>query len=382
MMLMHSSVDRKPENGKVNLLLVASSLCIGGAETVIRHLAETIDREQFAVTVCHLKERGPIGVELERQGIDIVGISEDAMPKPDYLTFRKLLKVIRQRRIDVVHTHTPHGLVDATICKLFRPGLKVVHTFHFGNYPHTQPRILWMERIFSRLADQLYAVGELQRGRIRETHGLGDSAIRTLRNGVSVAGAAADDSFRNRYAAGDEVLIGTIATLIEQKGLRDLMKVARRVTDLGHRARFVIVGEGQLRGELEALRSELGLEETVSLTGWITNAAAVALPAFDVFFQPSLWEAMSMVLLEAMAAGKPVVATRVGDATHVVDEGLDGLLVDSGDIEGMAQALVRLIGDPALRAQMGQRGRQKVAGHYTIAHMTQAYEQAYLEAAR
>lgn len=365
---------------KLNLLIVASSLWIGGAESVIRHLAERIDRRRFNVSVCYLKERGQVGEALARAGIDIVGIKDSN--KVDYFTFFKLLKVIRSRKIDIVHTHTTHGLVDASICKLLRPELKVIHTFHFGNYPHTQRRILWMERVFSRVADRLFAVGEAQREQLRAVHWLRDRSIDTLRNGVALPSGPEDLSFRASVGAEKRMLVGTIATLIEQKGLRDLLKVVRRVRDLGYEAKFVIAGEGHLRPELEALRRQLRLEDDVVLTGWVPNAAHLALPSFDIFFQPSLWEAMSMVTLEAMAAGKPILTTRVGEAPHVIEDGVEGLLVNPGDVDGMASALVRLITDPDLRCSMGRAARHKIEQHFTVEHMIRAYERVYLETHR
>jgi glycosyltransferase involved in cell wall biosynthesis len=367
---------------KVNLLILASSLWIGGAETVIRHLAQTVDRRRFNVTVCHLKQRGQIGDELARAGVDVVGLTEDSTTRVDYFTFLKLLKLLTLRRIDVIHTHTTHGLVDAGLCKLLRPRLRVVHTFHFGNYPHTRPRIMWMERVFSRIADRLCAVGEAQRRQIRSVFGFRDGRIGTIRNGVMTARKLGDPQFRNRIGATDRILIGTIGTLIEQKGLRDLLQVARRIKDAGHSARFVIVGEGYLRPVLEGLRASLGLEDVVVLTGWMTDAADHALPTFDIFFQPSLWEAMSVVTLEAMAAGKPIVATRVGEASLIINDGVDGLLVSPGDVEGMAGALGRLIADPGLRARMGLAAREKIEAQFTVDHMTRAYEEVYLDTVR
>jgi glycosyltransferase involved in cell wall biosynthesis len=370
-------VTAPARDGKVNILLVASSLWIGGAESVMQHLAMTLDRRRFNVSVCYLKERGQVGDELARAGIDIVGVNDS--DRVDYLTFLKLRRIIAAKHIDVVHTHTTHGLVDAAMCKLLRPRLKLVHTFHFGNYPHTEPRILWMERLFSRAADRLLAVGDGQRAQLRAVYRFRDRMIQTLRNGVMLPSGTGDPTFRASIGAERCVLVGTIATLIRQKGLPDLMRVARKVRDAGRNVKFVIAGEGHLRGELEALRRELDLEGTVVLTGWVTNAAEVALPAFDVFFQPSLWEAMSMVTLEAMGAGKPVVATRVGEAPFVITDNVDGMLVDAGDVDGMAAALIRLIDDPALRARMGQAARKRVEDHFTVAHMTRAYEQVYLE---
>lgn len=358
-----------------NVLILASSLRIGGAETVMQNLALSLDRQRFKVTVCYLKQRGQVGELLQQAGVDIVGILNSE--RADYFTFWKLLRVLRQNRIDVVHTHTTHGLVDACICKLFRWKLRVVHTFHFGNYPHTRPRIIMMERLFSRFADRLLAVGQAQKRQLQALFGFPDARIGVIWNGVSLPAGHGDPGLKARLGADGTLVIGTIATLIEQKGLPDLMRVARRVVDAGFNVTFVVVGEGQLRPELEALRHELGLDDRVKLPGWITNAAEVALPQFDVFFQPSLWEAMSVVILEAMATARPIVATRVGETPQILEDGVDGLLVNPRDIDGMAAALTRLLGDAALRTRLGEAGRSKVDGRFTVEHMTRAYERVY-----
>jgi glycosyltransferase involved in cell wall biosynthesis len=158
--------------------------------------------------------------------------------------------------------------------------------------------------------------------------------------------------------------------------------VAKRVKEAGHKALFVVLGDGHLRAALEAKRTELGLDGTVVFHGWVTNAANVALPTFDIFFQPSLWEAMSMVVLEAMSAAKPIVATRVGENIHVINDGINGLLADPKDVDGMSAALTRLISNPALRETLGTAARQTVEREFTVDHMTKEYERAYLEAVR
>ncbi len=149
------------------------------------------------------------------------------------------------------------------------------------------------------------------------------------------------------------------------------------VVDAGHNVKFVIAGEGVLRRELEQLRHDLGLDDTVVLLGWVTNAADLVLPQLDIFFQPSLWEAMSVVILEAMANRKPVVATRVGENPRVIEDGVDGLLVNARDIDGMAAALGRLIADAGLRRRLGAAARRKVEQQLTVTHMTRAYEVVY-----
>jgi len=364
---------------KCNLMILASHLWIGGAESVMQHLAESVDRTRFNVTVCCLKQRGSIGDKLACKGLEVLSFAESQDAPVDYLTFIKLWRVLRARKIDVVHTHTTQGLVDATLCSLLLPRLSVVHTFHFGNYPHMQSRVMWMEHIFSRLAHRLFAVGEVQRKQIQSVYRLSDCRISTIFNGVSIPTGAGDPAFRKRVSAENCVLIGTIATMITQKGLTDLLDVAKQIQDSGRKAVFVIVGEGSLWTELEAKRRQLGLEEMVVLTGWITNAADVALPTFDIFFQPSLWEAMSMVILEAMAARKAIVATSVGENGRIIEDGVDGLLVQPRDIGGMAAALGRLIDDAALRIRLGESARLKVQQRFTVEHMTRAYEEIYLD---
>jgi len=374
--------DLSRRDRKINVLIVASGLGIGGAEVVMAHLAQRIDRRRFNVTVCCIKVRGPIGDELAREGIDVVTLARSADSKADYFEFLKLLNVIRDRQIDVVHCHTVAGLVAAGFCKLLRPRLKIVHTFHFGNYPNRDRQTMWMEHIFSRLATRLIAVGEVQRRQLRAVFGFREDAIGTVWNGVPVAAAVPPSSFRRTIDAGNRVVIGTIATMIEQKGLFDLLAVASRFRDAGDQVRFVIVGEGPLRSQLEAKRRELGLEDLVIFTGWVPNAAQVALPGFDVFFQPSLWEAMSVVILEAMAAGRAIVATRVGETTCIIEDQVDGLLVNPRDIDGMAKALEQVIRDPELRRRFGAEAARKVAQRFTVEQMTRAYEQIYLELSR
>ena len=239
--------------------------------------------------------------------------------------------------------------------------------------------MLRIVRVFSRLADRLVAVGNVQREQIRSVYGLRSGRIQTVWNGVTPSSAAPDESFREKFGAPDRVLVGTIATLIEQKGLRDLLKVARRCRDAGDHVRFVIVGGGRLLEELESVRDQMGLADVVTFAGWVKNASEAALPAFDIYFQPSLWEAMSIAILEAMSAGKPVVATRAGETPHVIDNGTDGLLANVGDIEAMATAITSLARDPELRRRLGTAGRRKALERYTVSHMTGEYESLYLD---
>lgn len=363
------------------MLLTAAGLGIGGAEVVIQRLAQSLDRERFEVAVCCLKSRGTIGDALVAEGVEVVVLSEGHLGFDRYLTFHKLLKLIRARRIDVVHTHTADALRDAAICRLLRRSVRLVHTFHFGNYPNRDASRKRFERFGSRIADRLVAVGENQRRQLMATYGFGEEEIVRIRNGVTLGPAGDTAAFRQSIGVTDQLLVGVTATLIEQKGLYDFLEVASRFRDEADRIRFVIIGEGALRGALEQKCRDLRLGGSVVLAGWVPDAAVCAVPAFDIFFQPSLWEAMSIALLEAMGQGKPIVATRVGEAPHIVDDGVDGLLVAPRDVDAMTAAIRRLCDNPDERGGLGRAAASKVARRFMIGNMIAEYEQLYLEIA-
>jgi len=366
--------------GRIHVMQLTNGLGIGGAEIVIRDLARTVDRSRFHVSICCLKSLGPIGRELAAEGVDIYTLPGADVHKPDYLSALALRRVVRERGVDVVHSHTTHALMDAAICRGLSCRLRVAHTFHFGNYPHKPWRDLWMERLACRMPDRLIAVGEAQRRQILTTFRLPPSRVGVVRNGVQpVTGDGADPAFRARIGAEGRILVGTIATLIPQKGLFDLLEAARRVRDQRPDVHFVVVGEGVLRPDLERKRAELGLDDTVTFTGWVTNAASLALPAFDIYCQPSLWEAMSISILEAMGAAKPVVTTEVGEAPHLIAHGQEGFLVKPRDVDAMAAELLALAGDAARRRAVGLAAADKVRGAFTVDHMARAYERVYEE---
>jgi glycosyltransferase involved in cell wall biosynthesis len=167
--------------------------------------------------------------------------------------------------------------------------------------------------------------------------------------------------------------------LIEQKGLTHLLDVIHILKKRHNNFVIVIAGEGRLRNELEEKSKRLGLEDTVFFLGWLGNAASKILPVIDIFIQSSLWEAMSMVLLEAMAAGRPIVTTNVGENSHVIDSGENGFVVGPGDVHAMAEALEKLILNEELRARFGLRAKQKYEKYFTAEIMTRNYERIYLD---
>jgi glycosyltransferase involved in cell wall biosynthesis len=253
----------------------------------------------------------------------------------------------------------------------------LIHTYHFGNYPHLPLHYLLLEGIYSRVADKLIAVGVNQRRQIAATYRLKLQHIETVHNGIIAQPVTEEKLIMRTQVTKGIVVIGSICTFIYQKGLDYLLSVAKIMMQEESNVIFWVVGDGPLREEIEKKKEAMGLGDIVKLHGWIPNAAQNILPQFDIFLQTSRWEAMSMVILEAMVAGKPIVATDVGENRQIVLSAGAGYIVQPGEIRSTVHHLKLLAAQPDLRKTMGERGIAAVKSNYGVATMTRQYETIY-----
>ncbi len=365
-------------NESLRVLIAASTLHIGGAEQVVANLGRYLNRASFDVTACYLKQNGIVGRQMLEHGVDLVPIP-GLKPARDYFTSLKLLKLIRQRSIQLVHTHDMHGLIDGAVCRTLMPSLRHVHTFHFGNYPEREPRYARIEGMLWRRPDALVAVGNMQAAAIASFYGIPRDRIRVIWNGIAPEPAAVPEDIRQLVADASVPVIGSVSTLIKQKGLEYLIEAARLLKAEGHRFLLMIAGEGVLRPTLEAQAKQAGLEREIKFLGWVPEASKRALPVCDIFVQSSLWEAMSVVLLEAMAAGKPIVTTAVGENAHVVENGISGFVVPPRQPQALAETLGKLLKDESLRTSFSTAARSRFEQHFTVERMIGEHEKLYRE---
>lgn len=365
---------------KKKVLLTIDSLSGGGAELVVSVLCKYINQSRFEVSVCTLKKIGERGEELRQEGYDVIELPPSRHRLGEYLSSLRLGRIVRDKGIDLIHSHSTQGLIDGGIVKFMNKQLRHIHTFHFGNYPHVAKKTLIFEKIFSRAPDKLVAVGREQREIIRKVFRLPNIRIETVWNGIEVLESGSNHGVKTGEITQNngKIVLGSISTFIEQKGLTYLLDAISLLSK--RRQDFVlwIIGHGPLKDELSAKSSALGLNEVVNFIGWVHNAPSVILPKMDIFVQSSLWEAMSMVVLEAMGAGKPVVVTDVGDNKHVIENGENGIIVPKMDTQKMSQEIERLILDKSLREKLGQNARQKVISECSVHAMARNYERLYL----
>jgi glycosyltransferase involved in cell wall biosynthesis len=316
---------------------------------------------------------------LHAQGYDIVSLPGYQAGKVDYLSFLKLYRLLKIKEIDLVHSHSTDGLIDSALCRMFYLKVKAIHTFHFGNYPYLNKKYLLMEKIFSKVPNRLVAVGSEQKESIIKTFSIPKKRISTVWNGVEGQKKGMADSNLLESLPKGKLILGSISTFIPQKGLDYLLDIAVVLKQKRKDFIVLIVGDGPLRPDLEKRCNQLNLSDTVFFLGWLKDAPSRILPLFDIFVQSSLWEAMSMVILESMAEGKPIVATEVGENRHVIEHGESGFLSQPGDTQTMAGHIELLLDNAETRNSMGLKARESFESNFTVDLMARRYEQVYNE---
>ncbi len=291
-------------------------------------------------------------------------LGREISPVRDLLTIWKLYRIIREIKPDIVHTHTAKaGFVGRLAAKL--AGVPViVHTFHGhvfrGYFNETTTRLfILLERIAARVSDTVITLTE---GLRRE---LADEFKITRRSRITVLPLGFDlepftklprksGTFREKYGIpADAPLIGLIGRLVPVKNHALFLSAAAKLHERLPGARFVLVGDGELRAEIEARIDALGLRDCVTITGWIEDTAPVY-AALDALAISSVNEGTPVTVIEALAAGVPVVSTAVGGVPDLLDQGQLGMLVPSGDGDALADAMFTLITAPPGAEQITQ----------------------------
>jgi glycosyltransferase involved in cell wall biosynthesis len=352
----------------------------GGAEKVVAQIATGLDPERYEVRVACVRETGRIGDEVAAHGVPVTPLMNGPESSP-YSTPWTLLGVVRRFRPHVVHSHGIVALTAAGPLALLGALPRWVHTFHFGNYPYASRRQMFLERILSRRATKLVCVASSQRDSILRHHRFSPQKVVIIPNGVGASPFGDNEEVRRGKRAelglstGDFV-VGTVCVLSEQKGIEYLLEAAGDLSSRCAGMRFLVVGSGPLEKELREKSRRLGLSDRVVFTGWRSDIEQI-LAAIDVFVMPSLWEAMPLALLEAMAARRAIVVTDVGNNAEIVAHGDCAALVRPRDAAGLAGAIEALHADRELAAGMAARALARFNNHYDVKRMIGSHARLY-----
>ena len=360
------------------LTLVDKPTVTGGAERLAAVVAMKLDPARFESVLCASRQTDEplLDRELEEAGIGVLALGRRSTL--DLLAWRPLVSLLRDG-VDVVHAHMFGSNVWGTVLGRLS-GVPVVvaheHTWSFQGRPLR--RFLDRELV-ARWADVFVAVSGEDRRKMIEMEGIDPAKIRLIPNGIPspANGAVADVRAELGIEPGAPVL-GVVCELRAQKALEVLFEAAALLLAEFPTLKVLVAGDGPERARLEEGARRLGVADTVLFLGIRRDVPAV-LAAVDVAVLSSDYEGSPLSVMEYMAAAKPVVSTRVGGVPELVKDDVHGLLVEPRDPEALAEAVARLLRDPALARRLGAEGRRRQQREFSLEAMVRRIEDLYEE---
>jgi glycosyltransferase involved in cell wall biosynthesis len=350
-------------------------LIIGGAQENTMLTADLLDKQMWAVDVLCGPQTGSEGSLIEavrERAIPLTiepSLVREISPLKDAIALVRLTQRMRYSRYAIVHTHSSKaGILGRWAAWLARVPV-IVHTVHgWGHHERQHPLVrayyIILEKLSLLITDRLIVVSpqNIEKGL---ADGIGSPAnYVVIRSGIELERFGHPQVPRNetRRTWGipqDAAVVGTVTRLSAQKAPLDFVRAAALVAQTRPDVWFVMVGDGDLRPQVEALASELGIRDHLVLTG-LRRDVPELMAAFDIFALSSLWEGLPRVLPQAMATGLPIVATAADGTAEAVAQGINGILTPPGEPKVLAGMLLQLLQNPALAQQMGAAGRARV----------------------
>lgn len=363
---------------RIKVMLLTVGLDVGGTEAHVLELASRLAPGRYRVTVCGLKSGGSLAGELRARGIPVVTLG--GRGKLDARVVVRFAGLVRRERPDVIHAFLFRAnLLARVVGKLCRVPV-VISSYHELELLRAR-RYALLDRLTWHWSAAMSCCSDAVRAFILSRVG-GDAArYVTLPFGVD-PGRFREGPGTDRRELGlpsEGPVIGTVCRLVEPtKGLSVLLQAFAELTGKPGQesCRLLIVGDGPARGQLECLASRLGIVRQVLFAGLRRDVPRL-LPLLDVFVLPSLYEGFGIAILEAMAAGRPVVATAVGGVPEFVRSGETGLLVPPDDPAALARAIQEVLARPAWAATLARRARDSVRSRFAIDAVVRQHEDLY-----
>jgi glycosyltransferase involved in cell wall biosynthesis len=383
---------------RVKVLRVIARLNVGGPALHVAYLAEGLaDRGYDTTLVAGSLARGEESMSqvAETRGARIVTLphlARDISPLNDALAVFRLAGLIRRERPQILHTHTAKagfvGRIAALLAGDARPPI-VVHTFHghvLRGYfnPFVTLGFRTLERWLASVTTKLIAVSPEVRDDLVRLHVAPQEKFAVVRLGIELeqrVGGGEDvrrETRRQLGVAPDAFVVGWVGRMTAVKRTDDVLLAFRKLVDRDVDAWLCLVGDGPDREHLERRAHELGIARRCLFVGYQDDVAPYY-EAIDALLLPSGNEGTPVSVIEALAAGRPAVATRVGGVPDVVRDGVDGFLVDVGDATSLAERLADLAREPARRAEMGRDGRERVLQRYAVDRLVDDVDALYRE---
>jgi glycosyltransferase involved in cell wall biosynthesis len=374
------------DNNSITVMLTINKMIIGGAEQQFLELAKGLDKRHFKTIVVTLYAGGDLEPEVKNlPGIEYICLNKKN--KYNFFTLFTILRLLRQKHIDVIQPFlTPATFYTLVPAVINRTPVKVIT--ERGN-KRSKPGLghslyLRAEDFFTRFAGLVIPNSKSGKDYLI-SRGINPNRIRVIYNGINTKRLAADPAKVARIKAGmgllsNGIVVGISASLTANKDHATFLHAARLVSRAMPQVKFAILGDGPLGPMLQNMAKELGIESKVNFLGNQTDVGSY-LSTFDVAcLCSSEPEGCSNSILEAMAFGKPVVATDAGGNNELIVNGETGLIVPVRNPERLAEAILTCLQQPERARGMGQRGREIITSRFSLERMVRDYETLYEEA--
>lgn len=363
----------------MKILQLISSGGFYGAESVLLNLAVELPHTGHSCVVGVFENSKNTNTEVGDRS-EMAGLTVRRIPcrsRLDWRTVRQIRRIVEGDGVDLVHAHGYKADFYALLATRIAKAPVTATCHNWLGESGTMRAYARLDRYLLRFFDGIAAVSEsvaeqLGHARVRQR-------VHVIPNGVPMPCSGSRSTVADQIRLGDRIVVGTVGSLSAEKGASFLIEAASRILPDFPRAFFVLVGDGPLRSALEARVRELGMAGQFLFTGQRNDMDQIY-RSFDIYVLPSLEEAMPMALLEAMAAGLPVVATKVGGVPDVVNDPSVGTLVEPGDPNAIATGVRDLLSNQSRREQIGSNARTRVENHFSAAAMARRYAELYQEA--
>ena len=356
---------------RIRVVSCINNMQIGGSELNALRTAESLDRERFDLTTVCLRPGGPLEARYAAAGIPVVDLPLDNLYGPGALRQGwRFARLLRAHRADVLHCHDYYANIFGAFWGRVAGTPAIIASRRWW-YSLPARKLRLANRLSYALADRVLANSPSVAAAVRRDEGV------DARRVVVVPNFADDEAFdrlspaeiaelrRSLDVPRNALAIGIVARLVPVKDHASLLRAMARLAPECPRLHLVVVGDGECRAELEALAHALGIADRVHFAGLRRNSPNLH-HAFDISVLCSLSEGFPNSLVEAMAAGRPVVATAVGGSVDAVEDEVTGLLVPPSSPDRLAAAIGRLASDPERRAAMGDAARRRAAAHHRV----------------
>jgi sugar transferase (PEP-CTERM/EpsH1 system associated) len=361
------------------------ALGMGGMENGLVNIINRAPPGRYRHAIVCLTRSSPFAARLTAPGVQIYEL--DKKPGHDLGMVWRLFRLLRRLRPAIIHSRNLAAF-EMQLVGLCVPGARRVHGEHgrdVYDLDGSNPRYMALRRVLRPFIHRYIAVSRDLETWLRDAVGIAADKVRQIYNGVDrerfhPRGAERPGLLPTGFLPDDGLLIGTVGRLVEVKDQRTLVQAFADLVGadpvLRARLRLALVGDGPLRGGLEAQAEALGVSDLLWLPGDRDDVAGL-LREMDVFVLPSLAEGISNTVLEAMASGLPVIATRTGGNPELVEEGVNGYLFPVGDAHALAAQLAELVADAATRTAMGEQSRARVDARFNWPRAVDEYLSVY-----